>query len=399
MTTLSLETLIRQASKAEIYEKALALAEAAGLPVSTWQPGDPTRSQYHLEAEELSTLEPLVVNFIKVAFLDIIAAAAASGDAGARQWLKIRAQQDFGVEVPDATNATTDVVLTNNGGGRYPIEPGDLTFRSSTSGKTYHNTTGDVLVGWPGVGAKPTITVSVVADEPGSDSSASAGEIDEMVTTRLGVTCTNPTAAVGLDEQSPWTTVDQCRNKLSAKSPNGPKGIYEYVARNAELTGTTAVTRARSYGSTDTGDITVYLAGPSGSVSGPDRALVEAAILKEATGLCVTPTVLSATAVPVVVMYELWLYKSVNKTVTEIEEEVEAALEQMLAARKIGGDIVPPATSGRLYRSLIDSTIRSLYAQAFRVSVSTPAGDTTLANGQVAVLGTVTGTIHIVEDR
>lgn len=395
MSTLSLATLTRQASKTEIYEKALALAEALGLPVSTWQPGDPTRSQYHLEAEELATLEVLVVNFIRVAFLDLIAAAAEAGDAGARTWLKIRAEQDFGVTVPEATYATTDVVLTNTGGGRYPIEPGDLTFKSTTTGKTYHNTTGGTLLSGPGT----TLTVTVVADEAGAESSASAGEIDQLVTTRLGVTCSNPTAAVGVDEQAPSTTVSQCRNKLSSLSPNGPKGIYEFVALSADLTGTTAVTRARSYGSTDTGDVTVYLAGPSGAVGEPDRELVEEAILEWATGLCVTPTVLSATPVPVAVTYSLWVYKSVNKTVEDIEEEVEEALEQMLAARKIGGDIVPPATTGSLYKSLIESTIRSLYTQAFRVSVSTPSGDTVLTQGQVATLGAVDGTIYIVEER
>lgn len=393
--TVSLATLIYQATKTEIYEKALAIAAAVGLPVTTWHAGDPTRSLYHLESEELSTLEPIVVNFIKAGFLDLIAEAAAAGDAAANTWLKIRAEQDFGVTVPEATYAETDVVLTNGGGGLYPISAGDLTFKSSTTGKTYHNTTGGLLASGPGT----TLTVTVVADEAGSESSAGAGEIDTLVTTRLGVTCTNPTAAVGVDEQAPTTTVQQCRNKLGTLSFTPPKEAFEYVALNSELTGTTAVTRARAFADSDTGDVLLYLATASGAVSSDDRDLVEEAVLQYATGLCITPTVASATAVPVDVTYELWVYASVNKTAEEIEEEVEEALEQMFATRKIGGDIVPPATNGSLYASLIESTIRGLYSQAFRVELSEPSTDTELENNEVATLGTVTATINIVVDR
>ena len=393
MTTTALSTLIVSQSKTAIYEKALRLAVSVGLPVSTWHPGDPTRSQYLLESEVLSILEPIVANYIKAGFIEIIAEAAAAGDAEANTWLKIRAQQDFNVTVPEATYATTDVVMTNSGGGRYPIEPGDLTFKSSTTDKTYRNTTGGLIAS----GAGSTLTVTVVAEEPGSDSSAGAGEIDEMVTTRTGVTCSNPTAAVGIDEQSPATTVAQCKDKLDALSPNGPGGIYSYVARNSDLTGTNAVTRARVFDDSDSGDVIVYLAGASGGVSSDVRDLVEAAILVWATALCITPTVLSANTVAVPVTYSLWLYKSVNKTAEEIEEEVEAALEQLFATREIGGDIVPPATTGKLYTSLIESTIRGLYpGTAFRVEVTLPATDTDLENDEVATLGAVTATINLV---
>jgi hypothetical protein len=379
---VSLSSLLVQNTKAYIYDYALAIAETLGLPVSTWQPGDPTRSLYHVESELLATLEEIVVNFIKAGFLDY-----ASGD-----WLEILADQVYGVTVPDATYAETDVVLTNSGGGTYIIDAGDITLKNSTTGKTYHNTTGGTL------NAGSTLTITVIADESGSDSSAAAGEIDEMVTTLLGVTCTNATAAVGTDKQDDATTRQQCRDKLGSFSPNGPREAYSYVARNSDLTGTTAVTRTRVYADSDTGDVTVYLAGPSGAVAGADVALVEEAILEWATPLCITPTVLSVTTVSVPITYELWIYKSANKSAAEVEEDVEEALEQMFAVRPIGGDIIPPDTTGKLYKSMIESTIRSTFPEAFRVSVSLPAGDTSLTNGQLAILGTITPTVNIVTD-
>jgi uncharacterized phage protein gp47/JayE len=383
--TISAASLIVRTTKTALYNTAINVASALGLPVSTWQAGDPTRSLYHVEAEMIDALEDLVVNFIKSRFLD-----EATGE-----WLKVKAEQDYDVTVPEATYATTDVVLTNTGGGYYPdIEAGDLTFKNSTTDKTYHNTTGGTLASGPGT----TLTVTVVADEAGSDSSAAATEIDTMITQLEGVTCSNADAAVGTDEQDEATTRAQCRAKLSALSPNGPAAAYDFVARDPDLAGTSACTRSRTYSDSETGDVTVYCAGPSGGIAEADRALVEDGILTYATPLCITPTVLAASNVAVNVTYQLWIYASVGEVAADIEEAVEAALEDMFAAQPIGGDIITEGGTGYLYQSQIAATIKGVYSQAFRVSVTAPSGDTSLTEGQVATLGTVTPTITLVTD-
>lgn len=382
---LSLASLLIEETKAKIYETALAIAVSLGLPVTSWQAGDPTRALLHVEAELLSKLESVVVGFIQSGFLDYATGV----------WLEVLAEQVYGVIVPPATSATTTVILTNGGGGFYPdLDAGDLTFKNAISGKTYRNTTSGTLAS--GVGQ--TLALTVVADEPGSDSSAAAGEINALVTTLLGVTVSNALAAVGVDKQSVATTRAQCRDKLGSLSPNGPKEAYSFVARDAVLSGTNAVTRVRVYSDSDYGDVTVYLAGPSGGVAEPDRLLVQVAILKWATPLCITPSVLAATNVAVPVSYQLWLYKSANRTAAEVADEVQTALENMFAVRPIGGDIIPPAASGSLYRTLIESTIRSTFPQAFRVAVTLPAGDTPIGNGEVATLGAVVPTIQFVSD-
>ena len=378
--SLALAELLIVSTKEAIYETALGIASSIGLNVASWTAGDPTRSLFHVESEILHELEVIVAAFVASGFLDYATGA----------WLKVLVKQVFNVDVPSATFATTDVVLTNAGGAVYDFDPGDLTLKNTTSGKTYRNTTGGNLAGLG------TLTVTVVAEEAGSDSSAAAGEIDDLVTAYLGVTPSNALAAVGIDEQDESTTRQQCRDKLGSLSPNGPKEAYSYVARNSELSGTNGVTRVRVYGSSETGDVQVYLAGPSGGVSETDRALVETAILKWATPLCCTPTVSAATNLVMPVTYSIWVYKSANKSAAEVEEDVEAALEQLFAARDIGGDIIPPAATGKVYLSLIESAIRSVYPQVFRVTMSLPAGDTTLTNGQVATLGTITATVTLV---
>jgi hypothetical protein len=56
-------------------------------------------------------------------------------------------------------------------------------------------------------------------------------------------------------------------------------------------------------------------------------------------------------------------------------------------------------TQGYVYQSMIASTIREAFPDhAFRVEVSSPAGDTALSVGQVPALGTPTGTIVFVRD-
>ena len=58
--TVSLASLILAQTKAEIYEFALGIATAIGLPVSSWQAGDPTRSLFHVEAEMFEAMEPQI---------------------------------------------------------------------------------------------------------------------------------------------------------------------------------------------------------------------------------------------------------------------------------------------------------------------------------------------------
>lgn len=391
MTLLS--DLLTQATKSALYAKGLEVAAAVGLPVTSWQPGDPTRSLYWFASEILSTLEGVVVNYIASGFLDF-AVARAEANPDARKWLVLLAEQVYGYTATEATYATCTVTLSNGGGGLYPIEAGDLTFRSTTTGKTYRNTSGGTLASGPGT----TLTIDVVADEPGSASSASAGDITEMVTTLLGVTCANPTAAVGLDAESPNAIASGCKAKLGALSPNGPRSAYEYVATTPALTGTSNVTRARSVGDSATGDVTLYLAGPSGAVAGADVALVQTAIETWATPLCITPTAVSAANKVIAPTYELWLYDTVGMTEAAAHALVQTALQAMVTARPISGDVIPPATSGYVYHSLIEATIASPFpGEVFRVAVTTPAGDTAIAANEVPVLGTVTPTaVHFV---
>lgn len=462
MSLLTLAQLVVRETRAAIYERGLAIATSLGLPVTSWQVGDPTRSEYHFIAEALETLETMASGFVASGFLEF-----ASADSTLYEWLVLLAHEVYGYDAAEATFATTEVLLVNAGAAVYPIEIGAWTGSSSLTGKTYHNTSAGTVAGrvactftdagdtinkashglangtrvrftlinsTTGIALATTyyvvnaaahtfqvsltsggavlplttngsgyycvpLVLDVAADEAGSDSSAAAHEIDTMVTTLLGVTCDNDVAAIGIDAESALSIVTGCRDKLGSLSPNGPKDAYNYVARRSELTGTTGITRTRTLADSTTGDVTVYLAGPSGAVSGADRTLAETAITQYATPLCVTPTIYSAVSHPINVTYTAWLYASVGQTEAEIKAAIADALADAFLARPIGGDVIAPATTGAFYVSLIESTIREAFpAHTFRMSVSAPATDEALAMSEVASLGTITATIYLEVD-
>lgn len=376
---LSISTLITAAGKASIYEAALVVATDIGLPVTSWQPGDPTRSTYHVVAEMLSTLELVLVEFVKGAFLDL-----AQGT-----WLTVLAEQQYGVTEIEATFATTTLVLTNTKGAEYTFDAGDINAKNSSTGETFTNTSGGTLgpVGSP----TATLEIDIVADEAGSGSTSSAGEIDTLVTVFNGVTCTNPTAAVGLDKEDKASLVRRCRAKLALLSPGGAADAYVAVALDPDLSGAAAVTRARTLPATGDGTITLVIAGPSGTVTGDDLDAVDAAVLELANPVMVTPIVESATPHVVDVTYSLKVYSSINKTSAEVEDEAADAIDAMLAAVPIGGD------DGILSQSKIEAAIMGAFPGfAFRVAVSVPADDEALDPDEVTVAGTHTATITMV---
>jgi len=364
MTVLSLAQLVVAETRTAIYERALSIAQSLGLPVSTWAPGDPTRSLYHLLAATLSNSESVVSDYIAAGFLDY----------STGEWLVLLAKQVYGVDAIAATRAVCTATLTNTSGAIYAFDPGDITAKNSTSGATYKNTTGGTL------SALGTLSIELEADEAGEAYGADIGEIDTLVTNYLGVSIANTTVAIGTDAEEDEALRDRCRAKLGALSPNGPRGAYEYAAITAKP-GT--VTRVKVLDATSTGTVTVYVAGPNGAITAPaDITTITTALTENALPLGVTLDLQSAANKTITVTYQLYLYDDVGATESEIKATVATALQTMFGTRPIGGD-----NGGKIYKTLIERTILAAYpTHAFRVVLSAPTGDTTLAADEVAVL-------------
>jgi hypothetical protein len=381
MSLLSATALIATETAASFLSSGLGIARVLGLAVTSWRVDDPTRVTFHYLAEALATLEGPKVTFIKAGWLST--AVADAEETGDSRWLKVHADEVYGVEAEEETYATPSIVFTNTGGGYYPdLTAGEVTVKIAASGKTYHNSETFTIESGPGA---VTDAIAFVADEGGSDSTCAADEIDELVTTLLGVEITSNTAAVAADEASPAAIAEQCGATLGALSPNGPADAYEYVARDASLTGVDDVARARTVDDSDTGDVTLYVFGSGGAVAGASITAVEDAIELWATPCCITPTVEDATGVTV----------AVTATVAGVdipdgfEDTIEDALLELFGAFPIADAAGETLPLSEIIAS-IRNTLVDAGASGVIVTLTVPAANVALAEGEVPVLGTVT---------
>ncbi len=374
--TIQVSALTAVITAAQYFARGLELAAAYALPVTTWRAGDPTRTLYQFAAEMLGERDGTVAEFIKAGWL-----SSAEDD-----WLEVLAYETFGVTKTAAGYATPTVTVTNAGGGYYDPAAGDLTFKSTESGVTYHTTSGPLVGGAPGVlSAGVTATFELVADTAGSTGSSGIDEIDTMVTQLDGVVVVSSTASLANDAQSDEELREACRATLGSLSPSGPRDAYEYVALTPALTGETGVTRARAVTS-GPGAVTVYLAGPSGAVTGAAVDAVQDAIDRWATPLTVTATAVSADALAVTRLVTVHKADSNSSSDASIESAIEIALVKLFAATKIGG------IDGVVSESKQHTTIHAAGAGDFD-SVEIEDAEIALTGTQVPVLASLTVTV------
>lgn len=347
----------------QILERGLTVARLLGLAVSSWQAGDPTRALFKHLAEELALRDTIDAEYTKSAFL-----STAEGD-----WLTVHAKEVYGIDRGEADYARPTVTFLNNGGGFYTKAPGEVTVKSTLTGKTYHNDEAFELLG---VGT--TATVNFVADEPGTGSNCGVNEIDDFVTVLLEVEITASGAATGVDAQSDPDLRTACLNTLGALSPNGPPDAYDAVIFNPDLTGTTEITRTQYVLDATNGSVAVYLAGPAGQVSAGAVTAAQTAAYAYARPIGFTPIFSNSTEDEV----------SVTATISGVglpadyATQAATAFTAMLQAAPIGG---------KISRSSIISLFQVLATDAGATDVSVtlalPAADVDLADGHVPVVG------------
>lgn len=399
MALPTLADLFSRSTLEEIFDLGIATARKLKLPVDTWQTGDPTRSNYSFVAEYLDSFEYIAIRYVGAAFLGLIRQLAEQ-DPAAYPWLVRLAWEEYGYKADEATFASVRMTLTNSKGASYSetdLAAGNITYQSTVSGATYTATSGpEDADGNPA----PLLPVSqapgnvvyqwVTADEAGSDSSASAGEI-ELLTSIPGVTAENETAAEALDAESPASIEQGARELLGPLSPNGPKDAYNAIAKDKDKTGTTAVTKARTFSDSTTGTVTLLIAGPSGAVASEDVDAVEAAIVRWSTPACITPVVSSAINLVVNVAGTIWLYDDVGYTSDEVAQQAELGLRDFFLARPISGDIIVGDPNGYVFQEGVQQAIKGRFAGYFiNLILSTPATDVAVTQQEVPVFGSLT---------
>lgn len=365
-TPLSVFTLIAKQTADEIFTLLLEVAELVGLPVTTWRPGDPTRTQFRGLARKLESADAIQSELAKANFITGPEGERAEGD-----WLKLRVKDVYGVEAEEATFSTPSVVLDNTGGGLFELDAQGLVVSASSTGATFRNQSAVTINP-----SETGVLVSLVADVAGAAGTVGVDEIDTIVSPALtGVEIASSTAAIGADAQSDVGLIEQALATLGALSPNGPADAYEFVARSEALTGIAGVARAKADGDSTDGTVTVYVAAATAALDAPSVAAIQAACDVWAQPLCSDATVVAGTPHTVSVTYAL------TPAHPQAQDALEAALDAFYASVDFGGQISASA---------LESIAHVVCGSTLISATATSAGIGTLAAGTFPVRGAVT---------
>ncbi len=137
------------------------------------------------------------------------------------------------------------------------------------------------------------------------------------------------------------------------------------------------------------GNVTVYCATPTGEVEPADLVILDEAVQQRAAPLAVTAHTLSATAVPVPVEYEVWMYNTSALPEAGVQAAITSRLLDFMASQPIGGNVIDPEV-GKVFGDAVRAAIGAAVPEIFHVFVNLGGanldGDIELGIGEVAVL-------------
>ena len=277
---------------AAIKARVIAFAVDAGLPVTSWIPGEPSERWTEILPRAIDAfLSNITTQTVRMFFLELATDPGDAGDLSADQtprpgFLSALGAGWYGVVRGQSTYAAGFVTLTNTGPTKATFSPYDLTFQRSSAGPdgglpTYRNLEDPAVYVGPGgtliLNPGASATIGVVAEQAGTVANASPGESSGGVTGSFGAfAVTNASPVLGVDRESRALYIARCRQQSAAASPNGPADAYRFASTTGadgkplqlwDGSGATAVNRVYVSPSDSTGLVTIYLAGPSGPAS------------------------------------------------------------------------------------------------------------------------------------
>jgi hypothetical protein len=222
----------------------LSLATQFNLPVTSWQPLDPSRTIFQINANLVAQESQLVASIAQggyISYAAIMPAGTSPYNDGAgylTTWMDLIGVNNFNVSRIEPSAAAGPIPVTNTTATAQTYVAGQLHFQHPTSGATYTNTAEGT------VGASGSSTIQVAADPAfvGPIGSLSVGQTAIMLTPFPGVTPTAQTVGlVGTAIEQNAHYLVRCEAKLGALSPNGPAQAYFYVATSLPVFGTTLI--------------------------------------------------------------------------------------------------------------------------------------------------------------
>jgi hypothetical protein len=423
MPIAPLADLVTPGTPADILTLELGIATALGLQTSTWQPLDPSRTLFQINAVITSGYSSTVNLIAQGGYASYAAQMVSSSGAPITTWMDLIGNDNYNLPRQPATSATGPVPFTNTSANAYAYSPNQpLKFQNPiTPNATYTS------IGTGTLGANSSGTIQITADAAfvGPAGSAAIGTILVLLTPKSGVTIGAQTVAlVGSSTESNSAYLARCQAKLGTLSalsqlaaivgtttpvpaaPGGSALAYFFVATTIPQASvasavwpfavTATITRETSvtFGG---GVVNVFIANSSGAPSGTDVAVVQAAVNLLVTPQGITALVQAATNLAIAISYTVYIHANGPLSNATITANIATALAAYISQIPIGGlslsgvNVVPI--------DAILATIFNANAGTINVVINSPVDfdgkpqDIVLTSSQVPVLGPLTANV------
>ncbi len=361
----SVSELITARTADQLTAEQLAALSAESFPADSWQPGSVPRDLVKADVTTMVSLDATVADLAKAAFLD-----DATGE-----WLALLAYGRFTVtKIPASLTTGRMALAVASGAGPYTIGAAGLLVTDGVRRWRSTNTTSVTVTSAAGV------SIEVRAEAAGAAYNVAAGVPLTVVSPAYaGLTVTNPVYAAGTwvttagaDAESDASLRSRCRARWGTLGRGASDPAYAYLARTGHGAVAQVTKAAVEWGPGD-GTLTVYVAGPSGTVASEHVATVQAWINTNKPGTD-NALVQSATAVPVSLVATVRVNASADSTANR--SLATDALAAYVAGLAIGEDVDLAALYHAIYQA----------AGLLDVDISAPAADMSINNGQIATL-------------
>ena len=360
--------------KATIYSE----LAAVGVDTTSWKPGAVVRTMIAAFCTLFAAFTVWSSKAVRAGFLLLGSDPA---------WLRSAAKYDYGTNFFPATFATGPLTITNSGVGTYSWNPGELSvvatllIRGVSTVKSYTNA--DPI----SLGASSSVTVAIIADEIGADSTAPIGSINKLSPPISGLSVSNAAAVVGADDEAPQALINRALAQASAVSPNGPRDAYRAVLEAAtRADGSQIANRIKVV----PGNPVIVIAGTdSGTISSGDLAILDATMQTSVVPIGVAATIAAATSRVQTASISVSMYDS-TETDAEVKARIVSAVIAAIANLPIGGDPPYTAGAGTLYLELFRTAAKSASVNIFNAVVTSPGGDVSLLATDSVSTGTIT---------
>lgn len=289
---VTLSELVAPSTAAQILALELSVATQLNLPVTSWQPLDPSRTilqtQANLYAQTSATIASIAQGGF-ASYASIMLAGTSPFNDGAgflTSWMDLRCQDQYNTNRVEAGAAAGNIYVQNTTATAQSYTAGQLHFQHPTSGATYTNTSAGTVAGGGTVGSPVQSTIGVLADPDfiGPAGSLSSGQTAIMLTPFPGVTPIAQPAGVNLVGTPIETNAHylaRCEAKLGTLSPNGAASAYTYVAESLPQFGSAIQPPS---------DIANFAASPVSAISTAANSLLTALGFANGTQLYTAPT-------------------------------------------------------------------------------------------------------------